>query len=327
MADVMVFSPTPLLTVTIEDTDGDEVHFHAGGQGIWQARMIRSLDVDVVLCCALGGEPGLLLRPLMADEGIRVRSVDMVNPNSVYVHDRREGSRKELAEVPGKPLSRHEQDELYGLALAEGLKAKVCLLAGVHDPDVIPPDVYRRLAGDLRRNNAVVVADLSGEYVRAALEGGLDVVKVSHEELMNMGLADGDGDAHLVPVIRELRSMGADTVIVSRAERPALVLIGDEVVQVNLPELEAADPRGAGDSMTAGVAAVLASGGDITTAIRTGAAAGAVNVTRHGLGTGRASVIATIWDRVQLSRVDAPSKERGDEHTTPEELAERSKVR
>jgi 1-phosphofructokinase len=76
--------------------------------------------------------------------------------------------------------------------------------------------------------------------------------------------------------------------------------------------------------MTAGVAAVLAEGGDVEMAIRTGAAAGAVNVTRRGLGTGRADVIAALWERVTLDDIGP-----GGEHArklSPEELAERSKV-
>jgi 1-phosphofructokinase len=325
MADVMVFSPTPKLTVTIEagTAEDEEVHFHAGGQGVWQARMINSLDVDVVLCCALGGEPGLLLGPLIGVEGIRVRTVKTDTANGVYVHDRRGGSRHEIVDVQGKALSRHDQDELYGLALAEGLKAKVCLLSGVNHPDVMPPDAYRRLAGDLRRNNCVVVADLAGEYLRAVLEGGLDVLKVSHEELIKFGQASGEEEADLVPAMKSLRERGADTVIVSRAERPALASTGDRVVRVSLPELEVADHRGAGDSMTAGVAAVLAVGGDVETAIRTGAAAGAVNVTRRGLGTGRADVIATLWERVTLDDIVPGEPARS---VSPEELADRSKV-
>ena len=53
-------------------------------------------------------------------------------------------------------------------------------------------------------------------------------------------------------------------------------------------------------SLTAGVTAVLAKGGDLTDAIRTGAAAGAINVTRHGLGEGRADAIAELIPRVRV---------------------------
>ena len=47
------------------------------------------------------------------------------------------------------------------------------------------------------------------------------------------------------------------------------------------------------------MAAVLARGGDLTEAVRTGAAAGAVNVTRHGLGTGQAETIRALAERVR----------------------------
>ena len=58
----MVFAPGPLLTVTIEQhADNEDLHVHPGGQGVWQARMIRLLGVEVVLCTALGGETGAIL--------------------------------------------------------------------------------------------------------------------------------------------------------------------------------------------------------------------------------------------------------------------------
>jgi 1-phosphofructokinase len=55
--------------------------------------------------------------------------------------------------------------------------------------------------------------------------------------------------------------------------------------------------------MTAGVVSVLARGGELPDAIRAGAAAGALNVTRHGLGTGRADAIAELARRVRLEPV------------------------
>jgi 1-phosphofructokinase len=48
------------------------------------------------------------------------------------------------------------------------------------------------------------------------------------------------------------------------------------------------------------VAAVLAEGGDLRRAVRTGAAAGALNVTRHGLGTGRSDSVRQMVEHVEL---------------------------
>jgi 1-phosphofructokinase len=300
----MVFAPTPQLTVTIEPAadGGDELHVHPGGQGIWQARMLRLFDVPVTLCAALGGEVGTVLAPVLEREDLTLRIVHREGTSAWYVHDRRSGERDEIASARGTALTRHEIDELYGLALAEGLKAEVSVLSGTPDQTLVPAELYRRLAADLRANGGRVVADLSGDQLAAALEGGLDFLKVSHEEVLDAGHASDDSEPELVRALRSLRDAGAAAVVVSRADQPALALVDDEVFAIEVPRLEAADPRGAGDSMTAGVAAVLAKGGELTDALRTGAAAGALNVTRHGLGTGRAEVIAELIGRVTLNK-------------------------
>jgi 1-phosphofructokinase len=327
---VMVFAPAPQLTVTIErrSRGADEIHLHAGGQGVWQARMIASLGAEVVFCTALGGEAGRVLATLIEAEGIDARIVDAHSGTGAYVHDRRGGQRQELAVMPGEPLGRHELDELYGMTVAEGLRARVSVLSGMAETQVVPPDTYRRLAGDLRRNGGAVVADLSGAYLDSVLEGGLTLAKVSHEELVRDGRALSEQTHHLIAAMRQLRDRGAGAVVVTRAEKPALALLPDPediVVEVHMPELEPADHHGAGDSMTAGIAAVLASGGDLPSAVRLGAAAGALNVTRHGLGTGRADAIASLVERVSLRAYGEEPVPRKMRHATPDDLAERTK--
>jgi 1-phosphofructokinase len=69
---------------------------------------------------------------------------------------------------------------------------------------------------------------------------------------------------------------------------------------VETPRLEMADARGAGDSMTATMTAMLAQGADLGEAVRMGAAAGAVTVTRFGLGTAPAVTVTELAKRVRL---------------------------
>ncbi|WDZ83620.1 1-phosphofructokinase family hexose kinase [Micromonospora cathayae] len=316
---VMVFAPAPLLTVTIEQqADTLELHLHPGGQGVWQSRMITCLGTPVTLCVALGGEVGAALGKLLVDEDVTLRVVNGGSTTGWYVHDRRDGSRAEVAENPGTPMARHDIDELYTVTLTEGLRAPVSVLSGPADPDVVDPDIYRRLAADLTANGGTVVADLSGAHLAAVLDGGIAVLKVSHEELIDDGLADDDSVGALLAAGRALRERGAASVLISRAGEPALALLDDQPpMLVHAPPLELADHRGAGDSMTAGVAAVLARGGDLTEAVRTGAAAGALNVTRHGLGTGRAEAVRELAGRVRLTPLDegTAGKQTGNEKT------------
>ncbi|GAA2372548.1 PfkB family carbohydrate kinase [Dactylosporangium salmoneum] len=299
----MVFAPAPVLTVTVEKVAGrDELHVHAGGQGVWQARMAASLGCRVELCAGIAGEIGDVLEGLLcrADPAITLHAVRCAAGSGWYVHDRRGGERAEIAADSGEPPTRHDIDELYNTALIEGMRADVSILSGPADHSLIDPDVYRRLAADLGSNGGKVVADLSGDLLEAVLDGGVAVVKVSHEELIADGLADGDDEASLVRAARRMRERGAGAVLVSRAGDPALAMLDERVVSVRPPKLEVVDHRGAGDSMSAGVAAVLAAGGGLAAAIRTGAAAGALNVTRHGLGTGHGDAVRELAGRTRI---------------------------
>jgi 1-phosphofructokinase len=301
---VMVFAPVPQLTVTIEQQSGDpELHVHPGGQGIWQARMCAGLGASVTLCAAAGGEIGALITRLLDDEDVEVRTVRRSAGSGWYVHDRRDGSRTGIAEHAGDPLGRHELDELYSTALAAGLNAGVSILSGPAAPHVVSPTVYHRLSADLTGMDRTVVADLSGDHLTAVLEGGVSFLKVSHEELIDAGRAADDNVDTLVGAARDLRKQGAGSVLISRADQPAVALLDDVPILVELPALQVVDHRGAGDSMTAGVATVLARGGSLRDAVRTGAAAGALNVTRHGLGTGRREAINFLQPPVLLKGI------------------------
>lgn len=112
-------------------------------------------------------------------------------------------------------------------------------------------DVYRRLAGDLRSNDVTVVADLSGDQLAAALDGGIDLLKVSHRELCESGWSTGEDRAALLDGMRRVLDAGARELVVSRAEEPALAFVGGCWCEVINPPMEAIDHRGAGDSMTA----------------------------------------------------------------------------
>lgn len=313
MSDVTILAPSPTLTVTVEDhPQGSEIHVHAGGQGVWQARMLRRLDVSVTMCCVLSGEIGRALKHLLEDEGIDVVAVEREGRGSAYLHDRRQGKRIVIAEEDGDPIDRHARDDLYGAVLHSSAESKAVLLSGPAGVATVPDDMYRRLTLDLRGEQRTVIADLAGERLQAVVDGGVDVLKVSHEELRSDGRVVDTSVPEIVRAMHELRTQGAGAVIVTRSSEPLLLLDDHGVVEVSLRRLEENETRGAGDSLTAGVVAALTRGESLRDAVSLGAAAGALNVTRHGLGTGDAGAIAQLRESVQvhdLPQFDAEAAE------------------
>jgi 1-phosphofructokinase len=303
-ARVAVFAPSPLLTITIEPgSDRPEVHLHGGGQGLWVARLAATLGAEAILCCALGGEPGRVLRGLIGTDSVTLRAADARTPNGVYIHDRRSGSRAEIVSVESRPLERHASDELYGIALAAGLDANLTLITGCQPPDLLQADLYRRLAADLHANGKPAIADLTGPPLAATLAGGIELLRLSEEEMLREGYAASDAPADLLAGAEELRAAGARNVLVSRATAPAL-LVGDaERAQIELagPVFESLDHTGTGDSMFAATGVGLARGMEMLGALKLGMAAGALNATRRGLGTGTRQEIERLAAHISIN--------------------------
>lgn len=304
---VAVFAPVTILTITLEQAaDGqDEVHVHPGGQGVWQARMVTTLGARATICTLLGGEPGSVLAGLLAAEGLERPHVEMPAPNPTWIHDRRSGEREVVWESPPFTVGRHELDELFSATLAAALGAGVCVMAGTHEGvGALDPHTYRRLVGDLRAAGVTVVVDLTGDELACALEGEPDVVKVSNEDMRRDGRLRGETAAELEQLVAGLHREGAEHVVVSRAGAGALASDGSRLVEIEAPRLDVADARGAGDSMTGALGVGLARGLAWDDVLRLAVAAAAVNVTRHGSGSGRSDAVRELAELVTVVEAD-----------------------
>ncbi len=317
---VCVFAPMLHLTVTIElgeqtadgsadrpngvqsaskEGDGaDEIHIHPGGQGIWIAQMLTALGHRPVLCGAVGGEIGTVLRDLVPAWGIDTALVDVATRSPGYVQDRRSGERVTVGDQAARGLDRHESDDLYGKILETAMASGALVLTSA---PTVPRSLYERLGADLASAGVRVFGDLHGEGLSAFLSGGpIELLKVSHEDLADDGW-DVDDDDAVEEAIERLQEMGVVDVVVSRADLPAMASLGGITYLAKPPALEVVDHLGAGDSMTAGlVAARLRNLSDDET-LRLGCAAGAANITRHGLGSGSPELITALTAQVEVA--------------------------
>jgi len=317
---VCVLAATPLLTVTIEagsaagpgvaGPEHPDVHVHPGGQGLWLARMAYSLGAEVVVCGPFGGETGTVIAHLASLENLQVRATRYNGGNGAYVHDRRNGQRQVIASMPPRRLDRHELDDLYGTVLVEALESDVCVLTGADPADVVPPGFFGRLAEDLRTAGRTVIADVSDDTARAVATGSPALLKMSHEELIAGGFSADDDARSLLDAARRLVDRGVGAVVVSHAAEPGLLVTADAVLEFAVPAVTAVDHRGAGDSMTGGIAVGVGRGMSIVDSVRLGAAAGALNVSRRGLGTGRREQIERFSDQVRVRALDTVSSHR-----------------
>lgn len=305
-ASVAVFAPTVFLTVTVEGSaDGsDEIHCHAGGQGVWVARTVHNLGEPVALHSAIGGEPGRVVEGLVRHSGLHLRAVRVRSDTPTYVHDRRGGERVVVAQTRSHPLTRHETDDLYESVLAGAMGAGIVVLTGRPDAAAISPRFYQRLGADLAAAGVRVVGDLHGDELEAFLEGGpMELLKVSDEDLAEDGLVAGDDPDALLAAADGFARRGVSDIVISRARAPSIARFGADTYECSVPRLATADHRGSGDSMTGALAVALARGLPPAEALALAAGAGAANVTRHGLATADARLIIELAELATVRRM------------------------
>lgn len=303
---VAVFGPNPMLSITIEaltSEGGDDIHLHAAGQGVWVARMAAELGADPVLCGFVGGETGIVLRPLLEQMPVELRLVETAAANGCYLHDRREGDRQPVAQSASLPPSRHEVDELFSGTVAAALDSAVLALCGPYPGEALPLEIYGNLVADVRANGTPVIVDLSPPRLGSALEGEPDLVKINDWELARFVEGPVDTEERMRAAAQRLLDKGAAAAIITRAEEPAVVIRGEEAWELIPPRFERGSREGCGDSMMGGLAACIAAGLGWEEALRIGAAAGAANFLRHGLGSGSRSVVDDLARRVELRRL------------------------
>lgn len=299
---VTVFGPNPLLSVTIEaraGEPGEDIHLHAGGQGVWAGRSAATLGAEVVLCGFIGSEAGEVLAGLLDGLPGEWRLVPTAGPSGCYVIDRRSGERELVAQSWTTSPSRHELDDLLSTTCACALGGGALVVCNPFPGDSLPLETYATLVSDLRASGTTVLVDLSSPRLDSALEGRPDVVKLNDWELA--GFVEGPVDGpRLLEAAQRLREGGAGAVVVTRGEQSALVLDGERALELVPPRFERGFREGCGDAMAGAMAAELARGAGMDRALVLGAAAGAATFLRRGLGTGTRDVIDQLAKRVEL---------------------------
>jgi 1-phosphofructokinase len=304
---VAVFGPHPMLSVTVEALTadgGDDIHLHAAGQGVWVARMAAELGAKAVLCGFIGGESGMVLRPLLEQLSVELRLVETAAASGAYIHDRRTGERVPLAQSASMPPSRHEVDDLFSASCAAALDADVLALCGPYPGEALPLEIYGNLVADVKANGTPVVVDLSPPRLDSALEGKPNLVKINDWEVAKYVEGPVDTEERMRAAMERLLDAGAEAAIITRAEAPALVMRGDEAWELIPPRFERGAREGCGDSMMGGLVACIAAGREWVETLRIGAAAGAANFLRHGLGSADRSVVDDLARRVELRPLD-----------------------
>jgi 1-phosphofructokinase len=326
---VAVFAPAPVLVCTFEHPHDDaepHVALNVGGQGPWVARAVTALGARAILVVPLGGDTGQCAGHLLEAARFEVRPVETRAAIACYVEERRGGERTCIRDARPGRFGQRELDDLYSAALTAALDADVCVITGSPWKDHVDDTLLTRLTDDLANLGRTTVADLSGSQLEGALAGGVDWLKIAHDELDGLDgenaeaaedaeaddehrPGDGGDERRLWAAADRLAAAGARdqrrNVIVSRSsDDPSLALVDGHRFRVSTPNLTTVDSRGSGDAMTAALAAGLAEGRPTEDLLRRAAAAGAANAVHKGSGTPDAELVDRLAGTIDVDELE-----------------------
>lgn len=257
-------------TGTVNRTSSEQIFF--GGKGINVSRVLSELDVKSVATGFIAGFTGKALKEEMQKFGIETLFTELPDGFSRINIKIKSG---EETEINGQgPTVSEEYLNKFLDSLSVLKEGDVLVLAG-SVPKSVPDNIYEIIMEKFSGKGIKFVVDASGGLLKKVLPLKPYLIKPNHIELGEIFGVDINTPDEAEIYARKLQSMGAENVIVSMAEKGALLL--DENGEIHFCEAlsgEVINSVGAGDSMLAGFLAGVERGENSDYALKLGTASG-----------------------------------------------------
>ena len=255
----------------------------AGGKGINVSIMLHRLGIETTALGFLAGFSGEEIRRVLQTQGIRESF--LFTENGFSRINVKLKSKKET-EINGKgPVIEKKNEERF----FEQLEKLVCkddtiVLSG-SIPRGLSASVYLDIMQLAKRKNAKILVDVSGEMLEAVLPYRPFLIKPNHHELGDLFGCEIGSKEEAMFYGKKLLEKGAENVMVSLAERGAVLLTENGVYFADAPEGKVLNSVGAGDSSVAGFLYGFSKYRDFSKALTFAIACGSATAFSEGIGT------------------------------------------
>lgn len=269
--------------------------FDPGGGGINVARAVTHLGGRATAVFPSGGPAGAAIVALLEEQKVPIVPVKIAGATreSFTVDEGRPGDQYRFV-LPGPELSGPEEEALLEALFA--VSGTTHVVASGSLPPGCDPAILRRTGERCRAAGMKLVIDTSGPALAACEGAGAWLIKPSLREVAELLGREIAGEADELAAAEELRDRGfAEVVVLSLAERGALLVAGDTELRLPAIPVEAKSTVGAGDSMVAAIALASAEGKPLEEALRYGIAAGAATLMTSGTELARKEDVERLY--------------------------------
>jgi tagatose 6-phosphate kinase len=251
-----------------------------GGKGVNAARAAARLGGEVITTGVAGGHAGRWIVEALAEEGLEGQwSYAAAESRTTYVTVDREGQSVIVYERPA-PASNEEFEAFLRLLEDELLPRCGRAIVAGSIPDGIGPGGHGAIVEACRRAGRPLLVDASGAGLMAALAANPDIVKIGRIEAADTGVIGTA--ATTVEAAIALVKLGSRLAVVTDGAREVVAADDTTIWRLSVPQVEAVNAVGSGDSFNAAMSLALMDGADVETALTKGVAAGSANALTLG---------------------------------------------
>lgn len=248
-----------LTEFAIDDVNrATEVIKTAGGKGLNVSRVLKQLGEDVGATGFLGESLGTFIRNKIRSTGIEDYFIDIKDSTRnciAILHDN--GKQTEVLES-GPAISELEAEVFIEKFKTTVKEADVITISGSL-PSGLPTEFYNQLLSLASESNVPVLFDSGGTLLEKALTHDHTpfLIKPNETEFADLLEITLNEEKDFIEALNNPLFKNFPWIVVTLGSKGAIVKNDDKIYRATIPEVDAVNPVGSGDSVIAGFAAGL----------------------------------------------------------------------
>jgi 1-phosphofructokinase family hexose kinase len=275
----------------------------AGGRGLNASCVIQAFGGETVAVITCGGDSGQRLHEHLADCGFRISTVPIRHPirTNLTITDRH-GLTVNLNEA-GPALEKGEVARVER-AVRETLGSATWLLLCGSLPPGVPAGFYGKLITMARKKNVKTLLHADGQALIEGIDARPTVVTPNQKEADRLLSRTLLTRTHYLEAAERIRSMGAESVVLSLGSRGAVGAFSDGLMEALPPRIDALCPIGAGDALSAAYTWAMERKPNAAEALRWGVAAGTASARLPGMSFATLAQTQEMYKQVEVRRAE-----------------------
>lgn len=276
MIYTVTFNPAIDYVVNVDDFKAGMVNRasntekFAGGKGINVSRVLNNLSIKSKALGFVGGFTGKFIVDSLNEQGVDTDFIEIKDDTRINV--KLKSTQETEINGVGPVISKDDLEKLF--KIVENLTSEDFLVLAGNVQKSVPSDIYATIQEKCSKNNVNVIVDTTGDALVATLKHKPFLIKPNNHELGEIFNKELKTQDEIVTYAHKIREMGAQNVIISMAEKGALLICESGVYKASPAKGTVQNSVGAGDSVIAGFLAKYTTTSDLLEAFRWGATCG-----------------------------------------------------